>query len=215
MDFQSIRERFSPFLKQYWLPIIFASLGLIFFVYGLIWISGSGSSSEKDIVFEQSNEATQAQKSSQKILVDIEGAVVRPGVYSLTLDARIQDALVASGGLSGAADRKWVAKNLNLAVKLTDGAKLYIPAKGEVQTSSSVSVKGVTTGTGSSQSSISNQININTASQFELEALPGVGPVTAQKIINGRSYGSVDELLSKKIVSKKVFDQIKERITVY
>ena len=57
-------------------------------------------------------------------------------------------------------------------------------------------------------------ININTSSQSQLEILPGIGPVTAQKIILGRPYGSVDELLGKKIVGTKVFDQIKERISV-
>ena len=61
----------------------------------------------------------------------------------------------------------------------------------------------------------SSLVDINTGSQSQLEALPGIGPVTASKIIAGRPYNSVDELLSKKIVGSKVFNQIKDKITVY
>ena len=212
MEFQPILERFMPLLKRYWLSLIFASLGLIFFIYGLIWLLGTNGNSQKEIVFENPSEATQAQKSSQKILVDVEGAVQHPGVYSLPVDGRMQDALVASGGLSGTADREWVAKNLNLAIKLSDGAKLYIPVKGEAQTASSIGTKS---SGGSTLGAASEQININSASQSQLEALPGIGPVTAQKVIAGRPYNAIDELLSKKIVSKKVYEQIKEKVSVY
>ncbi len=58
-------------------------------------------------------------------------------------------------------------------------------------------------------------ININTASESQLDTLPGIGPVTAQKIIVGRQYGSIDELLSKKVVGAKVFEQLKDKISVY
>ena len=72
------------------------------------------------------------------------------------------------------------------------------------------------TGTTSTTGSIANsQININAASEQELDSLPGIGPIYAQKIINGRPYSSIDELLSKKIVGSKVFEEIKEKITVY
>ncbi len=221
MEFQAALERLTPLLKRFWLPLIFATLGLIFFVYGLIWLIGS-KSSENEVVFEDSLEASQSQKSSQKIMVDIEGAVQRPGVYSLAIDARIQDALVASGGLSSSADREWISKNLNLAVKLTDGAKIYIPLQGDVPSGTSQGDalqtplrQGFEGQVGSSIGTSSEQININSASQSQLEALPGIGPVTAGKIINGRPYSSIDELLSKKIVGKSVFEKIKEKISIY
>ncbi|PIZ98145.1 MAG: transporter, partial [Candidatus Levybacteria bacterium CG_4_10_14_0_2_um_filter_35_8] len=56
-------------------------------------------------------------------------------------------------------------------------------------------------------------INVNSASAQELDSLPGIGPVTAEKIISGRSYTSINDLLEKKVVSEKVFNQIKDKIT--
>ncbi len=123
--------------------------------------------------------------------------------------SRIQDSLVAAGGLSAQADRVYISKNLNLATKLTDGAKVYIPFAGEAVGN------GQALNSSSSVDTVSGLINVNTSSQVGLESLPGIGPVTAQKIIAGRPYGSIQELLNKKIVGVKVFDQIKDKITAY
>ncbi|MBI2075011.1 MAG: ComEA family DNA-binding protein [Candidatus Levybacteria bacterium] len=211
MDFHSLVEKYGSLIKQHWLPLVLGFLGLIFFVYGLISFFGGSAVGEKDIVFEKSNENSAADL-KQEIIVDVEGAVVKQGVYKLSANARIQDALVAAGGLSAQADRQWAAKSLNLAVKLTDGAKIYVPAVGE----GIKSTTGITSITGGGQTGdISTLININTASEQELDSLPGVGAVTAQKITNNRPYGSIDELLTKKIVGSKVFEQIKGKISVY
>ena len=59
------------------------------------------------------------------------------------------------------------------------------------------------------------QVNINTASQSDLESLPGIGPVTASKIISDRPYQIVEDLVNKKAVSKAVFEKIKDQIVVY
>ena len=141
-------------------------------------------------------------------MVDVSGAVVRPGVYSLASDARIQDALIAAGGLSDLADRDWVTKKLNLANKLADGVKIYIPDKS--QNSSPVVV-----GSNIPSQNEPDLLNINTANASELDKLPGIGPVTAQKIIDNRPYGTIDEFRQKKVVSEKVFNQIKDSISVY
>ena len=122
-------------------------------------------------------------------------------MYEIPQKSRIQDGLVAACGLSAKADRVWVyaAKNLNLAIKLTDGIRIYIPIVGEAVGNTSVlnaSSAGVVVGV---------LININTSSESQLDSLPGIGPVTAQKIIAGRPYGSLNELLDKKIVEATVF----------
>lgn len=174
---------------------------MIFFAYGLIGLFFSNKSASEDIVFE-ANSIQQNPSEAKTIFIDIEGAVVVPGLYKLPQDSRIQDSLIAAGGLSATADREYIAKNLNLATKLTDGAKIYVPSIGEAVIGGAVL-------------NSSSQININTGSQSGLESLPGIGPVTAAKIIEGRPYGSIDELLSKKIVGSKVFNQIKDKITVY
>lgn len=206
MENQPIIDRVSPILRQYWLPIFFGLAGLIFLVYGLISLSGS-SNNQPELKIETGENS---QNPVKKIYVDVEGAVVRPGVYVLDIDARVKDALIAASGLSENADRDWVAKNLNLAAKINDGIKIYVVSIGEDQSLGGVKIAGgVVAG-----ASMGGLININSASEQDLDTLSGIGPVTAQKIIDNRPYSSVDELLSKKIIGSKVFEQVKDKITV-
>ena len=211
-DARDFVKRHLPFLKLNWLPIALGLLGLIFFIYGLIALLGL-SSNKHEIVLEQAGFSKETTKESlQSITVDIEGAVVKPGIYTLKQGARVQEALVLALGLSENADRNWVEKNLNLASKLSDGAKVYIPRAGELQKSATNYVQGVASD--SNIASVNTLINVNTATSVELDTLPGVGPTTAQKIISNRPYATVDELLSKKSVNSKVFSQIKEKVSV-
>ena len=207
MELELLSERIKPVLKKNWLPLSLAVLGLIFFAYGLIGFLGSASKTN-EMRFESNSQASipteLGSKSKILISIDIEGAVVDPGVYRLNQGSIVQDALILAGGLSENADREFVAKNINLASKLTDGAKIYIPKIGE----SPSQVKGSVT-------LALDLININLASAESLDTLPGIGAVTAEKIINNRPYDSINDLLDKKIVSAKVFTQIKEKITVY
>ncbi len=137
------------------------------------------------------------------ILVDVGGAALKPGIYELASDARVNDALILAGGLAKDADRDWISQNLNLAAKLTDGAKIYIPFQDEFNTNKD-----------SPSQSKGESLNINTASLAELDQLWGIGPVTAQKIIDSRPYAKVDDLLEKKIVKINVYEAIKDKITV-
>lgn len=199
MDNKAISERAYSILRKNLLVVILASLGLIFFSYGLISLSGS-SSNESDIVVERGEESV----SEERITVDVEGAVVNPGVYTLSSKARVKDALIAASGLSADADRAWVAKSLNLAAKISDGSKIYIPKKGDGALGTVVS-SGISSGTG--------LININSAGLSELDTLSGIGPVTAQKIIDNRPYNLIDDLLNKKVVSSSVFVKIRDKIS--
>jgi len=209
MDIEELINRYFPLVKRHWLPLIFGFAGLILLGYGLIGLLGSSSGSN-DVIFEKAQTSESASQSGN-ILVDVEGAVVSPGVYNLPKDSRVKDALIVSGGVSGEADRLWVSRNLNLALKISDGAKIYIPFEGEKQSSPALSGS---TG-GSSTVGIGGSININSASEKELDTLPGVGLVTAQKIIDNRPYQVLEDLVSKKVVSSKVFDNIKDKITLY
>lgn len=208
MDTNELISKYSPLLRKHWLPLSLGALGMIFFAYGLIGLFLTNKTASDDIVFE-ANSAKPNPSEAKTIFIDIEGAVVRPGLYKLPQDSRIQDGLVAAGGLAASADREYIAKNLNLATKLTDGAKIYIPSVGQAVSEASVLNTFSQTGDGG------DLININTGSQVQLETLPGIGPKTAEKIIAGRPYGSVQELLNKKIVGSKVFNQIKDKINVY
>lgn len=206
METEKLAEKLSPILRTYWLSIIFGFLGLILLGYGLIGLTGSKSSD--DFVLDKSSQTNSSSPDiGNKIVIDIEGAVVAAGVYELGSNSRMKDLLVKAGGLSKEADREWIAKNLNLASKLTDGGKIYIPFEGE-QGMITTSVAGAST-----QST--GLININSASQSQLDSLPGVGPVTSNKIIQNRPYSTVDDLLKKKVVGNKVFSQIKDKISAF
>jgi competence protein ComEA len=163
--------------------------------------------SESPITFSSAgiSEASVAGIGVQKtITVDIEGAVVNPGVYDAPQNSRIEDLIGIAGGLSSAADVEKIASSINRAAKVVDGAKIVIPKKGETGQIGNLSTLG-TQGT---------LINVNSANENQLDSLPGIGAVTAAKIINGRPYQTLDELVSRKILFQSTFDKIKDQITL-
>lgn len=143
----------------------------------------------------ESNESAGAE-----IMVHITGAVVKPGVVSLNADARLVEAIELVGGLSDNAD----VNTLNLARKLQDEEKIHVPAIGEVSQKST--------------SGESQQININTASQEELENLPGVGEVIAQGIIDYREknggFKQLEELKNVNRIGDKIYEGLIDSITL-
>lgn len=141
----------------------------------------------------------------KKVRIDIEGAVQQPGIYEMTNDSRIQDVLITAGGMTAKANRTYVSKNINLAQRVYDGLKIYVPEETETYNQ----VLG-----DKSTDYISDVVNINTASVSQLDNLPGIGEVTANKIIGGRPYQSISQLIEKHIVSQSVYQKIKDRITV-
>lgn len=194
-----VLDRLKSFSKNNLLILIFASLGMIFLIVGLIQLF----TPRETISFQSSTESDNSTSKPEKILVDVSGSVSKPGVYSLAEDARIKDAIIASGGLAQDADRAYISRNLNLAQKIVDGAKIYIPSKNNPQEQQVLGTTSQDTGI----------ININTASAERLDTLPGIGKVTAGKIIDNRPYMTLEELVTKKAVTKKVFEEIKEKIT--
>jgi competence protein ComEA len=124
-------------------------------------------------------------KSHALLYVDVSGAVLRPGLYRLPDGARVNDALVKAGGATGTADLTLI----NRAATLTDGEQVLVPVKASAAPA---------TATGSSSSSPTAPVHLNSATLEQLDALPGVGPATAQRIIDYRtangSFKSVDEL---------------------
>ncbi|HLD92087.1 MAG TPA: helix-hairpin-helix domain-containing protein [Patescibacteria group bacterium] len=188
--------------------IIFLLLGLILIGFGVLFYKTDIFSSNDKV--EVLNNVTEPQDDKSEIVVEIAGAVIKPGVYKLSFGSRIDDLLIISGGLSQDANRSWVEKNINRAAKLIDGQKLYIYHSDEISAKDSGGIKldqgvlGINDG---------GHININTSSQKELESLVGIGPVYAQNIIEHRPYSTLEELVTKGVVSQKVFDKIKNEIT--
>lgn len=191
-------ERINEFLNQYKIPLSLSLVGLVLIIGGL---ATSG-------LFKHAAPKTNYPKESLvkwtgSIKVDISGAVKTPGVYEMSNGDRIEDLIKASGGFSASASAEYISKTINLATKLSDGQKVYVPFAGESGGSFAGSVAGVNT---------SSKIGINSATQVQIESLPGIGAVTAEKIILKRPYSSVEELLTKKVVSKTVYDKIKELV---
>ena len=141
----------------------------------------------------------------EMIWVDVSGAVEKPGVYELSGGSRVKDALVLAGGLSQLAEREYLERVINMAEKLTDGEKIYIPREG--------SNEGEVLG--GSSDGLGGLIDINSASVSELDTLWGVGSVRAQKIIDNRPFSKVEELLSKGVLPENVYEKIKDEISVY
>jgi competence protein ComEA len=211
-----VAEKLIPFLKDHFLALLIALCGLIFLVYGLASYYYSSQSPE-DIVFtsEEADPETKPEKEQKVIVVDVSGAVKQPGVYDLKEGSRVQDAIVAAGGMTPDVDQQKVAQMLNLAAQLTDGAKLYIPIAGAQMTTSGSTSQGGSPSSQAIAGAATQLVNINAASDTELESLPGVGEVTAGKIIENRPYGAIEDLLAKEVVGEATFEKIRDLISVY
>lgn len=211
----SPENRIFEVLKRNTLIVVLIGVGSVLSAIGLIQYFTSNSDRGVEFVAgaESKSQQVAGEVTTTQITVDVEGEVKIPGVYRLSKEARIKDALDAAGGLSSNADKEYISKKLNLAQKVTDGGKIYIPATGEgapVKTGQTTDAF-VSALVSEPQNSL---IDINSASESQLDTLPKVGPVTAQKIIGNRPYASIEDLVSKKIVTQKTLDQIKDRITV-
>lgn len=187
-------------------------LGLLLCLFGgYQYIQTQNNSSELLLITDDIPEERR-----NNITVDVQGEVVNPNVYTLSSDARVKDAIDAAGGLAEGADEEYISRNINMAQQISDGTKIYIPAVGEMEANASVigandAIKPVDQGLSLENSGL---VNINSADIAALDTLPRVGPVTAQKIVDGRPYGTIEELVSKKVVGQKTFDGLKDRITV-
>ena len=175
---------------------------------GVSDVHGAGDASPDDV-----DESSAKSSSAAEVYVDVDGAVVRPGVYRLKDGARVSQAIDAAGGLTAEAD----VTGLNRASKITDGQKIYVPTVGEQQAAAAVGgadSAAVASGAGSS----SELVNINTASAAELQTLSGIGPSMAQSIIDERTqngaFASVDDLMRVSGIGEKKLAKIKDCICV-
>lgn len=143
---------------------------------------------------------TVEEKKSEKIYVHVAGRVKKPGLVVLESESRTIDAVNAAGGMYEDAD----IDNINLAKKLNDEDRVYIPAKGEIKNTSSNENK-------------INKININIANEQELQNLPGVGEKTAKKIIEYReknNFKTIEDIKNVSGFGEKKFEEIKDYIDV-
>lgn len=143
--------------------------------------------------------------SPDMLVVDVEGAVLRPGIIELPGGSRVADAVEAAGGYGPEADLAAAAAQVNLAALVRDGQQIVVPLVGAPPASG---------GTGVGTDGL---VNLNTASPDALDALPGIGPVTVQKIVTARSeqpFGTLQELVTRKVLSSAQLDKIRDLVTL-
>lgn len=156
--------------------------------------------------------------------VDVIGAVLKPGVQTLPPDSIVDDAIRAAGGPAGDAD----LERVNKAVALQDGAQVYVPRKNDATAhpvlsaptaapteapTAALAVPQRNAAAVPAQGASSALVNLNTATLEELDTLPGVGPKTAQLIVDGRPYATVDDLLRVKGIGPATLAKIKPLAT--
>jgi competence protein ComEA len=142
-----------------------------------------------------------------RVTVDVAGAVNKPGVYRLSPDQRVEDALERAGGPTRRAD----LSQINRAAKLEDGRQILVPARPSRSTTNAAAQPDPTTAP-------DQPINLNTATLEQLDTLDGVGPATAQKILDYRTehggFTSVDELDQIPGIGEKRLAAFRERVRV-
>jgi competence protein ComEA len=216
------QSNLEVFWITYRIPLIVGAISIFVVVISLVLLVKSTQMTTPIQISRHDDVAGTASASLKTVVVDIEGAVLNPGIYSLPAGARVEDAIQAGGGLGKNADEDYIAKNINRAMKVADGMKIYVPTVNE--TSHNLDSNGGVSETshnfmpllrspiGSPQNG--GGISVNLASKDQLDSLPGVGPVTAQKIIDNRPYQTLEDLVVKKAIGPSLFEKLKNSLSL-
>jgi len=232
--YKKYKQKADQFIDKYRLYIFLLLTIFIIFSGTILIIQGANANSSTktiksgDLVqTSTTNSSTTDKKTEAKeIIFDIEGAVVTPGVYKLPAGKILIDAINNAGGLSADADRDRIAREMNQASPIGDGSKIYIFKDSDKDlkiVSAGPNQNYSTASDNSSVSAASNQksitkININKATTAELDALPGIGPALAQRIVDWRDanggYEVIEDIKKVKGIGDSVFDGLKDQIVI-
>ena len=213
--------------------ILASAFGVVVMVVGVWWVVRVppppleasipfATTSVASNLIASNTDASSAISSSANITVYVSGEVVKPGVYVLLATARVIDALQAAGGATNKADLVVV----NLAAPLVDAAQVFIPRMGSTprvtlprpHAGINLPIAGGSGGAGGSATFAAGIVDINSATLSDLDALPGVGPSTAQAIIDYRvangPYASVDDLLNVRGIGPSKLAAMRARVRV-
>jgi competence protein ComEA len=196
-DYFVITSKYLVYAREYGLYVGLVALGIGMMIGGMV-LTSSQTKDEYNPAFVSEADPVNADSFGGEVVVDVAGAVISPGVYRLPGGSRVAEALAAAGGFLAEADADFVARQINLADVLKDGAKIYIPARG---------VEGFAADVVSLE-----LVSLNSATQAELEELWGVGEARARAIIDNRPYSSVEELVSRLKLPQSVLDKNQGKI---
>ncbi len=209
--------------------IIMIAIAAVFVFFVQPKHSDDGIAIEESSAYDSSS-SYDASEDPQVVICDVSGAVNAPQVVELQEGSRIEDAIQAAGGLTKEAD----ITNINRAAVVNDGDKIIIPEKGQVQNGSPAPSSDASTANGQAQSPAASaqqpvqssagagastgKININSADATQLQTITGVGPVTAQKIIDYRTqnggFKKIEDLTSVSGIGEKTFEKMKDQVCV-
>lgn len=192
--------------------IAWGAVGLVILLVGVNYLRGHISTSGKEEVPAVTMGLKEEHGSATaRLKVHIIGAVARPGLYEADPGSRVADALTLAGGATPTADLNQV----NLAAKIADGQQLVVP---EIGAAGTTGVNATGAGGSGTPGAANQPVNLNSANQAQLEELDGVGPKTAQKIIEYRdSHGgfkSIEEMMEVPGIGPAKFEQIKGQVVV-
>lgn len=202
-------EIIQPVLKKYWIEVGLLTVAILLAIFSLVLAHPTSARQNRPVFTKKT-----ASVKKELVFIDIEGAVAKPGLYKFDSQPRLKDVLEKAGSLSEKADGIYFSKNFNLAKIISDQEKIYIPSIDDVLSGPNLSNVYPSGQLALDSNQDNTHVGINTASLDELDTLPGIGQVTAQKIIDNRPYQSIDELSQKKIVKSNVYEQIKNIVTI-
>lgn len=157
--------------------------------------------------------STESAPAPAPIVIDVQGAVAQPGVRELPAGARVADAIDAAGGYAADADLAAAAAAINLASPLVDGGQVRVPRVGEAVAAAPAAGASAPAGGSTSGGSAAGggPVNLNSATPEELEALPGIGPVTVQKIVAARQekpFASLQDAVDRGVINRGQLEDI-------
>lgn len=207
-DLSILSQHYKFNLKPHKLVgVVSIVLGLVLgFVGVLFWLWQVNFQSQDLIDLDGVSERVIIASDSATLVVDVGGAVKHPGVYRVKFGQRVGDVIEKAGGFTKQADSYYLNKELNLAKRVFDGEKIYIPTKKEltlVVSDNQPNIKDKIK-TNKLNQVPAGKVSINQADKSDLESLEGIGEVRAQKIIDNRPYTSIGELVTKKVIPESV-----------
>lgn len=198
---------------------IIVAIGMIYFIYNKNQIRSDIDLESEILISNTSENKTNVEIQEDLVIIHITGSVKNPGIVKLKYGSRIEDAIEAAGGLTENAD----ITNVNLAYVLDDGVKIRIPSitdekNGDEQILEDGSGENIIEETNMTLGASTKEVNINKATETELQSLPGIGASLASRIIEYRNqngkFSKIEDIKNVNGIGDSKYDNIKDFITV-